>query len=161
MTLIEILKQDLINFRKAAANAALSAEEKSDANLSARALQTVIGRAEQRRKSMTDPVTDAHVQAELKSLVDGLVELHDSLLAVNRLDEVAQVKKDLALYQGYRPAQASPADVNLAIDELLAAIPQDKRSTAKGAVMPALVKRFGRGQFDAAAASAYLASKLS
>lgn len=162
MTLIEILKKDMNTFRVAAQSKEASAEDKAVAAMSAKALSTVIGRAEQRRKSATDVVSDDMIQGELKSLVEGLTELKSSLESAGRHSDVHQVEQEIALYARYRPTMADVAVVSAYIDELVGAIPEAERTADKnGKIMPALIAKFGKGKFDAGAASKYLASKLS
>jgi len=100
------------------------------------------------------PITEEETVAAYGKKLRKSIEEYER---VNRPDEVAQLKKELAVVEEYLPKKAAPEDTEKLVDAFLA----DKNFTEKqfGQAMGAFMKAHGQ-QVDPALANAALKKKL-
>lgn len=156
-SLLQRIQQDSLAARKAA-HAAPDAEVKALESNRASSLITLY--AEAARKGKDDgnrESTDDEVVGVVKKFIDNAT---DTLKAIGDKAPAqrALVEAEIALYKGYMPAQADPATVKAAIEDIVAGL-AEKSPKSMGVVMGQLNARFGAA-FDKAAASAAVRDAL-
>lgn len=163
LTLKKAMTVELNALRKVAVNKAAPDAERESADIQVKALQTVLGRADQKRNGPNVEISDKMVLEVLNPLVKDLKDLASKLEGVvGKEAELQKLVTELKVLSKYLPKLADESEVLAFIDEQVAAVPAESRTAAlQGAVMQALTAKFGKGQFDGKVASSYLRSKLS
>lgn len=123
-------------------------------------LTTLLAEASRVGKDENRDSTDAEVTATVRKFIKNAEETVRLLEAAStqKPDALATAKAELALLQTLLPTQASDADLDAAIAELVGTLP-DRSIKQMGAVMAKLNERFS-GNLDKAAASAKIKSAL-
>jgi uncharacterized protein YqeY len=99
------------------------------------------------------PTAEQVVSAYAKKLAKGVVEYE----RLNKPDEVAKLKSEIAIVEEYLPKKASAGDTEKLVDDFLAANPFTEKDF--GRAMGAFMKAHG-GQVDAGHANQLLKKKL-
>jgi uncharacterized protein len=124
-------------------------------------LTTLLAEAARVGKDEGRDSTDAEVTATIRKFIKNTEETVRLLEAAStqKPDALATAKSELALLQSLLPSQASDADLNAAVSEIVGSLP-DRSIKQMGVVMAKLNERFS-GNFDKAAASGKIKTALS